>query len=342
MKSIINIIFLCIGFTFFGQVTIIVNELPEGTAKDTPIFISGDFEGWTGGNKKFQLQNKNGVYSITLPQKEDAILFKFTQGTWKTAESDTQGKSIDNRIHKFTKPNDTLKVKILGWSHLFSPEEASTAAKNVQIISKEFEIPQLNRKRRIWVYLPPNYKISKESFPVIYMHDGQNLFDKKTSFSGEWNVDETLNKLFREKNLQLIVVGIDNGGKKRLDEYSPWKNNKYGGGEGDAYLDFITKTLKPYVDKSYRTKKDKNNTGIIGSSMGGLISHYAAFKYPNVFGKVGVFSPAFWFAPEIVEFSKKKGKLNNTKMYFLAGAKEGKNVAFNEISQDSKRYEFYD
>ena len=206
----------------------------------------------------------------------------------------------------------------------------------MQIIDKEFQIAQLKRKRRVWVYLPPNYKISKKSFPVVYMHDAQNLFDKKTSFSGEWEVDETLNKLFRDKNLQLIIVGIDNGGKKRLDEYSPWKNSKYGGGEGDKYLEFITKTLKPYIDTNYRTLKDSKNTGIIGSSMGGLISHYAALKYPKVFGKVGVFSPAFWFAPEVIEFSKKNGKLNNTKMYFLAGGKEGSNVAFNKISQTVK------
>ena len=108
MKNILNIIFLFLGFSLFGQVTIVVNELPKETPKDASIFISGDFEGWTGGNKKFQLKQKDGVYSITLPQKEDSILFKFTQGTWETAESNAQGKSIDNRIYKFTKPHDTL------------------------------------------------------------------------------------------------------------------------------------------------------------------------------------------------------------------------------------------
>lgn len=322
--------------TLFSQVTIIVDELPEGTAKDTPIYISGDFEGWTGGNKKYKLKQNDGVYSITIPKKSNNLIFKFTQGTWKSAECNAKGKSIDNRIYNFNKSSDTLKVKIAGWSHLFSAEEASTAAKNVTILTKEFVIPQLNRKRKVRLYLPPNYNSSNKSYPVVYMHDGQNLFDKKTSFSGEWQVDETLNKLFKDKNLQLIVVGIDNGGKKRLDEYSPWKNDKHGGGEGDAYVEFLVKTLKPYVDKNYRTLKDQNNTGITGSSMGGLISHYAVLKHPNVFGKIGVFSPAFWFAPEIIEFSKKNGKLNAIKMYFLAGAKEGNNVAFKEISKTVK------
>ena len=260
MKNILNIILLFLGFTAFGQVTIIVDKLPEETPKNAPIFISGDFEGWTGGNKKYQLKQDDGVYSITLPQKSNNLIFKFTQGTWKSAECDNKGKSIDNRIYNFNKPNDTLKVKIAGWSHLFSPEEASTATKNVTVLTKDFVIPQLNRKRKVRLYLPPNYKVSKQSYPVVYMHDAQNLFDKKTSFSGEWEVDETLNKLFRDKNLQLIIVGIDNGGKKRLDEYSPWKNSKYGGGEGDKYLEFITKTLKPYIDTNYRTLKDSKNT----------------------------------------------------------------------------------
>ena len=150
------------------------------------------------------------------------------------------------------------------------------------------------------------------------MHDGQNLFDSSMSYSGEWSVDETLNKLYSEKNLKLIVVGIDNGESKRLDEYSPWKNKKYGGGEGEAYTKFIVETLKPYIDDNYKTLKDKNNTAIIGSSMGGLVSHYAGLKYPKVFGKIGVFSPAFWFAPEVTEFSKTHGNIKDTQINTLS------------------------
>ena len=333
MKKLLSILFLFIGYNLSAQVTITIDELPSGTSKDTPIFISGNFEGWSGGKKEYQLDNKEGVYSITLPHQSKNILFKFTQGSWKTAESAADGTSIDNRSYKFNKANDTLKIKIAGWSHLTSSEKSSTASKNVTVISEEFEIPELNRKRTIRLYLPPGYTKSKKSYPVVYMHDGQNLFDKQTSFSGEWEVDEALNKLYEDKNLQLIVVGIDNGGSKRLDEYSPWKNNRYGGGEGEAYLEFIVNTLKPYIDSKYRTLKNKSNTGIIGSSMGGLISHYAGLKYPKVFGKIGVYSPSFWFAPEVVEFSKKQGNLSDTKMYFLAGGKEGGNTAFNEISK---------
>ncbi len=333
MKKLFFLIFIFYSLSSSAQVTIVVNELPKDTPKGASIYVSGDFEGWTGGNEKYILEKKNDFYSITLPKKDVSILFKFTLGSWKTAESNKVGESLDNRSHTFTKKHDTVYYKIQGWSHLFDAKKMPTISKNVSILDKEFYIPQLNRKRRIWMYLPPDYQVSNESYPVVYMHDAQNIFDETTAYSGEWNVDETLDKLFKEKNLKLIVVGIDNGGKKRLDEYAPWKNDKYGGGEGDAYVDFISNTLKPYIDANYKTLKNKENTGIIGSSMGGLISHYAALKYPNIFGKIGVYSPSFWFSPKVKEFTKKYGNINNTKMYFLVGDKESVKKGSNQKSE---------
>lgn len=332
MKKIAYILGLLIGFSVSAQVTIVVDNLPEETPENASIFISGGFEDWTGGQEQYRLEKKDGTYQITLPFSEN-LLFKFTQGSWQSVECNYKGEAIDNRNYIFKKANDTMHVKIAGWTNLFDAQKVSTATKNVSVLSEEFEIPQLNTKRRIWLYLPPNYDTSNELYPVVYMHDGQNLFDNSMSFSGEWSVDETLNRLYSEKDLKLIVVGIDNGGTKRLDEYSPWKNEKYGGGKGEAYTKFIVETLKPYIDNNYKTLKDKNNTAIIGSSMGGLISHYAGLKYSDTFGKVGIFSPAFWFAPEVNEFSKSHGNLKDSKLYFLAGGKEGGNVSFEEISQ---------
>ncbi|MDY0779491.1 TIM-barrel domain-containing protein [Tenacibaculum sp. IB213877] len=334
-----NLLFILFSFflatTINSQVTFVVNELPDNHNFEDSIYISGEFEGWTGGTDAYKLKKVDKTYTITVPFKEETTLFKFTLGNWQTVERDKNGAQIDNRVYKKTKEKDTVFVKIASWQGE-DVANKSSAAKNVSVISETFKIPQLNRERRVWVYLPPNYETANRSFPVIYMHDGQNIFDKSTSFSGEWEVDETLNKLFRDKNMSFIVVGIDNGGDKRLDEYSPWKHSKYGGGEGEAYMEFIVKTLKPYIDTKYKTQTDKNSTAIIGSSMGGLISHYAALKYPNVFGKIGVFSPAFWFAPEVNAFSKEKGNIQDTKMYFLAGGKEGTNTSRQEISQTVK------
>ncbi|RZK08252.1 MAG: alpha/beta hydrolase [Flavobacterium sp.] len=205
--------------------------------------------------------------------------------------------------------------------------QESTLSKNVSTFI--IDAPQLKTKKKIWLYLPEDYKTSKKKYPVIYMHDAQNLFDKKTSFVGEWNVDETLDSL----KTQVIVVGIEHGNEKRLDELTPFPNEKYGGGNGDAYLEFIMETLKPHIDSSYRTKTKAKNTIIFGSSLGGLISYYAVLKYPEVFGKAGVFSPSFWFSNKIYEMTEQSDKIK-AKIYFLYGDNES-----DEMVPDVKKME---
>ena len=157
----------------------------------------------------------------------------------------------------------------------------SSASKNVHVIDTAFYIPQLNRHRRIWIYLPASYSASRKKYPVLYMHDGQNVFDNATSYAGEWGVDEALDSL-GAKPREIIVVAIETGQQTRMSEYSP-SDNKYAKAEGEAYVDFLVKTLRPYINKHYRTKKCRKYNFIAGSSMGGLISFYALVKYPNKF-----------------------------------------------------------
>ncbi|MBF8151505.1 alpha/beta hydrolase [Winogradskyella sp. F6397] len=197
----------------------------------------------------------------------------------------------------------------------------STASKQVT----EFLIaaPQLDTIKTIWVYLPTNYKKTKKSYPVIYMHDAQNLFDTETSYVGEWEVDEYMDTL---TDNQSIIIGIEHGNVKRIDELTPYKHEKHGGGEGDAYLTFIKNTLKPHIDKTYRTKPEAEDTTIFGSSLGGLLSFYAVIKYPETFGKAGVFSPAFWINPEIFDFVEASDIPETSKFYFLAGTDEGETM----------------
>lgn len=200
----------------------------------------------------------------------------------------------------------------------------STKLPNVSILKKEFIIDGLNDiSHKIWLYLPPNYQNTTEKYPVIYMHDAQNLFDTKTSFVGEWCIDETLNALYKKTGESFIVVGIENGGEKRIEEYTPWQHQKYGGGKGAMYINFLVDELKPFIDNNYRTKIDAKNTAIIGSSLGGLISFYGGLKYPEVFGKIGALSTSFWFSKEVFDFAKENGNQKNTKLYFLVGGKEG-------------------
>ncbi|GAB4193124.1 MAG: hypothetical protein OHK0057_31630 [Thermoflexibacter sp.] len=184
----------------------------------------------------------------------------------------------------------------------------STASANVHLLDNKFFMPQLHRYRRIWIYLPLEYPYTDERYPVLYMQDGQNLFDAATSSFGEWGIDKTLNKLQNEGNQGIIVVGIDNGGEHRTNEYAPWARPKLGGGEGLHYAQFIAHTLKPYIDEHFRTQTEREFTGIGGSSMGGLISFYTGLHYPEIFSKLAILSPSFWFNRQIFEWVAKQPK----------------------------------
>ncbi|MFQ6599430.1 alpha/beta hydrolase [Flavobacterium sp. C3NV] len=223
---------------------------------------------------------------------------------------------------------------IMLWITSVTSAQESTASKNVSTFT--IQAPQLKTTKKIWIYLPENYSATAKKYSVIYMHDAQNLFDSKTAYSGEWNVDEKLDSL----KARVIVVGIEHGNKKRIDELTPFKNEKYGGGNADNYLDFIVKTLKPYIDNHYRTKPKAKNTIIMGSSLGGLVSYYAILKYPETFGKAGVFSPSFWFSNDIYTLTEKAPKIK-TKIYFLCGDKESddmvKDMTKMERLLDTKR-----
>lgn len=170
----------------------------------------------------------------------------------------------------------------------------------------EILIPKLERMRKVTVFLPEGYGKGMQRYPVLYMHDGQNLFHREASSYGEiWDVPSAVDRLAaKDPEAGIIVVGIDNGGESRLDEYSPWLcpplgrrlggdwHTKRFGGEGDAYCDFLLENLKPLIDTTYRTRPGRESTGVMGSSMGGYISIYLGTKYPDVFSKIGALSPS--------------------------------------------------
>lgn len=189
-------------------------------------------------------------------------------------------------------------------------------------VGRNVRSPQLHNRRNILVYLPPSYHQSSKRYPVMYMHDGQNLFDNATSYAGEWGVDETMEKLSREEGLEAIVVGIPNIGEMRMEEYSPFKDEAHGGGLGNQYLAFIVNTLKPIIDRDFRTLPGKRYTGIMGSSMGALISLYAFFRYPDFFGFTGAMSPSFWVAKGTIFRYAEAAPFNSGKIYMDVGTRE--------------------
>jgi predicted alpha/beta superfamily hydrolase len=200
---------------------------------------------------------------------------------------------------RFTNTNTNIFVWHLGTND--KPKVLSVLKEKILHNSDSkmnFYIPQLDRHRNINVLLPKGYEQGNQRYPVIYMQDGQNLSDAASSFAGTWNICRTLEKLPKKK--QVIIVGIDHGGEHRINEYAPYRRGSKGG-EGDAYIRFIIETLKPFIDAHYRSLTDKRNTSIVGSSMGGLIAFYAILKYPQVFGNAGIFSPALWFNPKVLD-----------------------------------------
>lgn len=313
-----------------AQLTLKVISIPTNTPPGANIHAVGTFNGWNPSDAtKILTPLGNGQYSITLTPPVGEVKFKFTRGSWTTVEGNANGGFLPDRVHNYNGQPTTLDLTILSWEDLGGNN--STAAPNVSIMDNNFYMPQLNRYRRIWLYLPPDYATTSKKYPVLYMHDGQNLFDAATSFSGEWEVDESLNSLHQQGDYGCIVVGIDNGGIDRLNEYSPWVNVQYNaGGQGDEYVDFIINTLKPHIDSTYRTLPSRTTTGTMGSSMGGLISMYAFSERQDVFSRAGIFSPAFWFGGSSpanhVAAHPRQGE---ARVYFLAGGQEPASVAQN-------------
>lgn len=310
------------SFLLFGQlkVSFISRQIPPSKDLSVHLFLAGDFNGWNPANKAFELMPDSAAnYRLTYTFQPGKYQFKITRGSWLSVESNTTGGPVENRSLKLSH-DTTIQLTIAGWQDNFKPaEKQHTASANVHILSDTFRMPQLGKTRRVWVYLPADYAVSGKKYPVIYMQDGQNLFDEFTSAYGEWGIDELLDKMPAKD--QCIVVGIDHGGDNRITEYDPY-DTKYGKGRGDDYVEFLVKSLKPYIDHHYRTRPDARHTTIAGSSMGGLISMYAILKYPHVFGNGGIFSPAFWISPEIYQYASASKIPQGARIYFVCGDAE--------------------
>lgn len=189
-------------------------------------------------------------------------------------------------------------------------------------VRRDLYSPELNNRREIVVYLPPSYAAGEQRYPVLYMHDGQNLFDGATSFAGEWYVDETMEGL-ASQGIEAIVVGIPNNGPRRANEYIPFPSPELKDAQGEQYVAFIADTLKPLIDRDFRTLPGREHTGIAGSSLGGLISLYAYFRRPEVFGLAGVFSPAFRMGKQGIFPFVQDAPFAPGKIYMDVGTAEG-------------------
>ncbi len=294
-----------------------------------PVFVTGNFNKWTAKDDRFRMQKlAEGHYQYAflepLPTSEP-LEYKYIKGGWEGEELDADGFPRVNR--RMEVPKGKVTDVVPQWKK-HSDWYDSTFYPDIRILSKRFNLPQLRRRRRISVLLPWNYTESTQRYPVLYLQDGQNLFEDNAPF-GTWGVDKQLAFLAQNGNGNFIVVAIDHGGKDRISEYSPYDSQKWGEGLGREYASFLAETLKPYIDQQFRTLPGREHTGIGGSSMGGLISIYAGIMFPKVYSKFMIFSPSLWLTPRVYYEPFQFSAFQSTKIYLYAGAKEGAGMLAN-------------
>ncbi len=305
------------------------------------IYITGNFNSWSPKDPRFML-TRIGVNDFYI-EIDDAMLpdlveYKFTKGGWENVELDKNGDATTNRKAEKTisETHDSVDMWRLNWGP-FKQEFFPI----VEVISEKFYIPQLDRYRKVWALLPHDYYISEKSYPVLYLQDAQNLFNEGSPF-GNWEIDKKLSILSEYGRGDLIVIAVEHGETSRMSEFIFDNDSISKGSEGKKYVRFITDTLKPYVDANYRTKKDREHTGIGGSSLGGLISIYSGFLYPEVYSKLMIFSPSLWIEPQnnfpLISFRNPY----KIKIYLYGGQKEGSKMVkrIRQFEENLKNWEY--
>jgi predicted alpha/beta superfamily hydrolase len=328
MKSMLFAIALLFTIALNAQFSVRLVVTAVATRPNEDIYVAGNFNSWNPKDENYKLKPFGGGRKAIVIKDLAAgsYAFKFTRGSFDKVECMADGRDISDRVLEVN-ADVSQDFSIAGWKDDYPQRpKPYTASPQVRIMDTAFKIPQLGRTRRIWVYLPKGYATASKRYPVLYMQDGQNLFNEQTAPFGEWGVDECLDTLQARLGKDCIVVGIDNGGDKRKQEYDPYDDASSGKGEGKAYAEFIVQTLKPFIDNKYRTLKARENTFIAGSSLGGLFSFWATMQYPDVFGAAGVFSPSFWVSPQVFTDAEKFNSTVTPRFYMSAGKQEPANM----------------
>jgi len=281
--------------------TITINLHNNGTDFiGEPIYLTGNMVDW----------KVDGLYVGILPPKGESLRvdlehidstqleFKINRGSWHTLTASKDGFLLPPYVME-SDTDASLDIYIDAWRDTFPK---STASSRVSLLADSFYFKRLDSYKRIWIYLPIGYEDTLKKYPVLYMHDGQHVFDESTSLGRmgpvEWQVDKSINRL----NGDAIVVAIEHAlpFSEREKEYMIFPTAMVPEPLGRDYLQDIVETLKPYVDLHYRTLSEKPFTAMAGSSLAGLLALEAGLLYPDVFGYLGVFSPSIWTAKPAV------------------------------------------
>jgi predicted alpha/beta superfamily hydrolase len=306
----------------------VVVHIPTDTPKTDSIYLAGSLPSvgsWKPDGLKLTRQD-DGTYTtdVELPTGQ-ALEFKITRGSWTTVEKNADGSDRPNRQVAINVATKQIDATVERWaSDALNRTAESTVVGTLKLHTIDSRF--LKQPRAIRVWLPPGYDSNaNERYSVLYMHDGQNCFNRQTSaFGNEWEIDESLTKLVADKRIPpIIVVGVDNGLANRINELTYNADAKRGGGQGNAYADFLLNEVKPFVEKSYRTKPDRRHTFIGGSSLGGLASLEIARRHPDTFGGVIAMSPTIWWADEslLKEIDRDPNSLAHTRVWIDMGTR---------------------
>lgn len=333
--------FLWAGSALASKVTFVVTGTPKDTPPDATLTLGANINGWNPAAPGHAFRKgAGGRHTLTLELREGtSVEFKLTRGSWETVEKGADGSELRNRT-LLVKGRSTVRLKVARWA-----DGPGAPAPKVSTITGQVEklegvkSPELGNARDLLVYLPPGYAKGDRRYPVLYMHDAQNVFDASTAFVGqEWKADETAEALAR-RGLEVIIVAVSNNADRK-SEYTPFPAplNEYKP-KGAEYVAFIVKTVKPMIDAKYRTRPEREHTGIAGSSLGGLISLYAAVAQPDVFGFAGVVSPALGVADfSAFEWVREHPAKEPLRVYLDMGDREaatpGRNLVMLEAVED--------
>jgi predicted alpha/beta superfamily hydrolase len=312
--------------------TTIKLELKTPVIDDRPVYVSGNFCKWYPDLDEFRMDRIGpNHYEYSFPEDMDLpelIEYKYTRGGWDQVELNSNGETPPNRIAMSGEGTFETQDFVPHWRRNGVSLDA-VHMPILEIFAEEFEIPQLDKKRKIHVLLPYSYYDQpKKRYPVLYLTDAQNLFGAGSPY-GNWGIDRKLAVLSSRNQGDVIIVAIDHGDKDRINEYSPYDHPRDGKGNGREFLKFITETLKKQIDARYRTLPHRLHTGLGGSSMGGLLTAYAGLMHPDVFGKLMIFSPSLWLSPKIYFDATHFFEPFESRIYLYGGSREGSNMVYN-------------
>lgn len=273
--------------------------VPPGTPEGTTVFVSGNVPilgNWNGAGLLLTWRGGRRYTGSIRVDAGTALEFKVTRGSWDTVEKDAAGREIANRTHTVG-GDHTIRVQVGTWRDEVEEVAVRPSTRTGTIIDHPAFASEFVDARNVHVYLPPGYDEGETRYPVVYFHDGQNVFDAATSFIGaEWQADETAERLIHDGEVRPFIAVAAWNSSRRTHEYTPVEEASRGEGGGAAlYGQFLITELKPFIDDTYRTLPGPEDTAVIGSSLGGVLSMYLGLENPDVFRLVGCVSPAAWW-----------------------------------------------